>query len=391
MKPEQPGPDNYRPKSSFPVQFHFKWKSVRVNPQNVGADYPFRLQLEQNRYSVRFLEFRSLCDPLPDVGNPGDIWINISSGSYALFALNEMREWIRWPGPTRDKTLMVSHPYLPVYALWCTIKQASWYHRDKLQNDWTEEKQAARRALGGYSHNESLLDAAVGVRLILLREETEKKAFVEPPSEVSSVEQQLKSALGDMSASLPGMQVALVATLTAGVDYLLNERKKLSQALLEAEERAAIAEGKLAETQTSNSNYYREHCYTPTPDETPAPQTPPSPTRSLSPQSSPTYPLRQDSPPAQETQSIELDPDFTESAPHLYITAKHLDLIFHSAEEGRSKNCRLCLALVTYELDDELSALLSHALQAHPRECAIFAATSDEDLEVARLSLTEAG
>ncbi|KAJ7039337.1 hypothetical protein C8F04DRAFT_1086496 [Mycena alexandri] len=385
MKPEQPGPENYRPKSSFPVQFHFKWKSVRLDPQNFGADYPFRLELEQNRHSVRFLEFRSLCDPLPDVGNPGDIWLNVSPDSYALSALNEKREWVRWPGPACDKTLMVHHPYLPVYTL-------CWYHRDKLQSDWTDEKLAARQALGGYSSAESLLDPGVGVRLILLGEEIEKINLVDTPTEISSVEEQLKSAPGDMASALPGMQVALVATLTAGIDYLLNERKKLCHALLEAEERAAIAEGKLAETQKqSNSNYYREHCYTPTPNETPAPQTPSSSTNALSPQSSPTYPLRPDSKPNQETKSIELESDFMESAAHPCIAAKHLDLLFQSAEEGRSKNCRICLAFVAYEPGDELSALLSHALENHPDECAIFAATSDEELEVARLSLTEAG
>lgn len=227
MKPEQPGPQSYKPRTSSPIEFQFKWRNVRVNPQNIGADFPFHLELEQNRYAVRFLEFRSLTDPPFDIGNPGDIWLNVSSASYALFALNAKKEWLRWPGPTLAKDRMILHPYLPIYTLWCTIKQAGWYHGDKVGKDWIGEKLTARQELGGYSSMESMLDASVGVRLILLREEIERtKPFTEPvdpsaTSLTSSIGDQLKSALDQMTSTstLPEMQQALISTLSSGIDY----------------------------------------------------------------------------------------------------------------------------------------------------------------------------
>ncbi|KAJ7605849.1 hypothetical protein DFH06DRAFT_1252322 [Mycena polygramma] len=390
MKPEQPGPDNYAPSSSSLGDFECTWKNVRVNPQNIDPDaFPFHLELqpEQNRYNSRFLEFRSHSDPPIDIGNPGDIWMNVSPASYALFALSAQREWVRWagPGPTLEGAggaQVISHPYLPLYALWCTIKQPSWYHRDKLARDWVGEKLAGRRELGGYAATESMLDASVGVRLILLREEMGRSlspAHAEPEVvPTSSINDQLKAALGDLAASstsTPPIQEALIATLSSGIDYLLTERRKLARGLFEAEERAARAELKL-------SSYTKLY---PTPQchyDTPLPLEPPSPTIATPspPQSSPTFPLRS------------IDPPIPMSSMNA-ITEKHLDIFFRVAEDGRSKNCRVCLVLITHPpysdpaAEAETSTLLAHALHAHPDECAVFAAASDEELEVARREL----
>ncbi|KAJ6506295.1 hypothetical protein C8R47DRAFT_1101797, partial [Mycena vitilis] len=169
MKPEQPGPANYTPTTaSHPFKFIYTWKSVRVNPQNLDpATFPFHLELApgQTRYTIRFLEFRARADPPkhdsePDIGNPGDVWLNVSPAAYAVFAMSKRRAWVRWAGPApalqaggvgrkEGEAQVITHPYLPLYALWCTLKQASWYHRAKLAGDWTPEKLASRRELGG--------------------------------------------------------------------------------------------------------------------------------------------------------------------------------------------------------------------------------------------------
>ncbi|KAJ6506298.1 hypothetical protein C8R47DRAFT_1101804, partial [Mycena vitilis] len=184
MKPEQPGPANYTPTTaSHPLKFIYTWKSVRVNPQNLDpATFPFHLELApgQTRYTIRFLEFRAHFDPPKhdldsDIGNPGDVWLNVSPAAYAVFALSKRRAWVRWAGPAPA----LAHPYLPLYALWCTLKQASWYHRAKLAGDWTPEKLASRRELGGYAASESMYEPAVSVRLILLREEVERRVCAE--------------------------------------------------------------------------------------------------------------------------------------------------------------------------------------------------------------------
>ncbi|KAF7354582.1 hypothetical protein MSAN_01371400 [Mycena sanguinolenta] len=348
-RPEQPGPQNYIPKSSSAIEFHFKWKTFRVNAQNVAEfeDFPFHLELQQDRYSVRFLEFRSFCDPPSDIGNPGDIWLNISPSSYALFALNVKKEWIRWPGPTLDKKRMIPHPYLPIYALWCTIKQASWYHCDKLGRDWSGEKLIARQELGGYPRVENMLDPSAGIRLILLGEETEQNKRT--PTTMPSIDDQLKSALSGLASSseLPNVQEALVATLSSGIDYLLIDRKKLLNDLSEAQKRAALAEQKLARFNILDNNHYRAHCY---------------------------------------GVGLQTDGDMTSSRTSALniMTSKHLDILFSPAEEGRSKNCLICLALITYNPKEETYALMLHALEAHPNECSVFASVPNDQLEVYR-------
>ncbi|KAJ7661330.1 hypothetical protein DFH06DRAFT_1192056 [Mycena polygramma] len=188
----------------------------------------------------------------------------------------------------------------------------------------------------------------------------------------SSINDQLKAALGDLAASstsTPPMQEALIATLSSGIDYLLTERRKLARGLFEAEERAARAELKL-------SSYTK---FSPTPCHY---DTPPSPTIATPspPHSSPTFPLRS------------IDPPIPMSSANA-ITEKHLDIFFRPAEDGQSKNCRVCLALITPPPHSdpaaaaETSSLLAHALHAHPDECAVFAGASDAELEAARREL----
>ncbi|KAF8169014.1 hypothetical protein K438DRAFT_1855998 [Mycena galopus ATCC 62051] len=376
MKAEQPGPQNYTPRTSSPIEFQFKWRAFRVNPQNVELDdFPFHPELQQDRYSIHFIEFRSSFDPPVDIGNPGDIWLNVSRLSYTLFALNAKKEWIRWPGPTLDKERMIPHPFLPIYALWCTIKQASWYHRDKLGRDWSGEKLVARQKLGGYSCVDSMLGPSAGVRLILLQEEKAQRLFVPPEaassaSRTTSIDDQLKSAVGGLASSrdLPQIEEALVSTLSAGIDHLLTERKRLSQALFEAEERAAMAELKLARLDTS-TNHYRAHCHAST-SSVPAPH------------SSQKY-LSSNRDSARKHPPDTMDNTVPSSVSNI-ITSRHLDILFRPAEGGRSKNCLICLALVTYNPDQEISALMFHALGTHPVECSVFASVPDDQLEVYR-------
>ncbi|KAJ6579687.1 hypothetical protein DFH09DRAFT_332982 [Mycena vulgaris] len=250
-KPEQPDADSYHPTTSAPIQFEHTWKAVRVNPRNVGPEFPFRVpDLLQNRHPVHFLEFRALCDPPPDLGNPGDIWLNVSPPSYALFALNSEKEWVRWPGPTLDTARMIPHPYLPVYALWCTIKQASWYHRDKLPADWTGTKLTARQELGGYHCATDMTDASVGVRLVLLWEEMVGNPS-KTPSPTGSIGAQLKSALGQLTetSAIPETTGALISTLSAGIDFSSAEAK------LKA----------LSESGSLNHVFYEQHARHPDP------------------------------------------------------------------------------------------------------------------------------
>jgi hypothetical protein len=112
---------------------------------------------------------------------------------------------------------MVRHPDLPVYALWCTIKQASWYHFEKLPADWTGGKVTARQELGGYQSVADMMEASVGVRLILLWEGLEATNSVGVPT---VIEAQLKTALNQFdTATSRQAKDALIYTLSHGIDY----------------------------------------------------------------------------------------------------------------------------------------------------------------------------
>ncbi|KAJ6463656.1 hypothetical protein DFH09DRAFT_1491513 [Mycena vulgaris] len=401
-KPEQPDADSYHPTTSAPIQFEHTWKAVRVNPRNVGPEFPFRVpDLLQNRHPVHFLEFRALCDPPPDLGNPGDIWLNVSPPSYALFALNAEKEWVRWPGPTLDTARMIPHPYLPVYALWCTIKQASWYHRDKLPADWTGTKLTARQELGGYHCGADMVDASVGVRLVLLWEGMTQTTST-TPSPTTSVGAQLKSALGQLTetSAISETTGALISTLSAGIDYLLVERIKLKDALSVAQEQAASAEAKLkalsesvnhvCSEQHAPSSSRPEPAYLPTDiyiDRLLAVPILQSPTASTAyapyvyqalngVHSPPTadHPDKRRKTPSLPAHSPNL-PDNATPSPTL--TSKHLAILYRKADEGRSKNCRICLTLVA----DEDTPLITHALTTHPAECAVFARAPEDVLD----------
>ncbi|KAJ7499917.1 hypothetical protein FB451DRAFT_1385576 [Mycena latifolia] len=454
MEQEQPHSGSYHPKTSAPIEFQHTWRAVRVNPRNLGVEFPFRLpELVENRHPIHFIEFRASCDPPPDLGNPGDIWLNILPASFALFALNGPREWVRWSGPTFDEARMIQHPYLPLYALWCTIKRAGWYHRDKLPADWTGNKLSARQELGGYHSAAEMMDGSVGVRLILLWEAneavTEANAKLSDSSEILEV--QLKAALGQLTSTstISDTKDALIATLSSGIDYLLTERMKLARELFAAEERAAIAErkrgvvaesassiseyllvertkltqalsaaeeraanaegklGALSESQSFSSkpqapkpapmygsSHYRDRCIkftapllqAPIPTAPYAPSTNTSPLSSLStlPDVHDRDPKQTSPPPAKrrKTHSLSTDLDSTAASSSEITTSptfnsKHLDILYRTAEEGRSKHCRICLTLIPAEH----APLIAHALDAHPTECAIFARAPDEVLD----------
>ncbi|KAJ7438709.1 hypothetical protein B0H11DRAFT_576360 [Mycena galericulata] len=412
MKPKQPGPDTYTPRSSSNVEFQPKWRVVRVNPDYITSDFPFQLpDLVEDRYPVPFLEFRALCDPPSDIGNPGDIWMNVSPTSYALFALNANKDWVRWPGATLDKARLVLHPYLPLYALWCTIKQASWYHCDKLKTDWTDRKLSARQELGGYAVAASMRDPSVGVRLVLLHEQMEaNKASEGPVPECSStsgqlsVSDQLKAAASEL-AVFPDMKDAALSTLAAGIDYLLAERQQMTKVLAAMESRAEDAEKKLKATerklaelsksiprpdrhhvlqQTQSAGAETAVCTpspgarSPNPRKQPRPEPPILPAEPKRAQSWVPAAARRD---AVMPSSTSAPPGYTPPE----ITAKHLEILYWAPEgsegSGNSRYCRICRACVTHNALDGLRALTAHALEQHAAQCSVLARADEEQLE----------
>ncbi|KAJ7663481.1 hypothetical protein B0H17DRAFT_309610 [Mycena rosella] len=373
MKPKQPDSTSYHPTTSAPIEFQHTWRAVLVNPRNIGPAFPFRLpELVSNRHPIPYLEFRARCDPPRDIGNPGDIWLNVSPAACALFALSVDREWVRWPGATLDAGRMVPHPYLPLYALWCTIRRSGWYHRDKLPADWTDQRIAARRELGGYDVAADMADAAVGVRLVLLWEES-------GGAESDAVEAQLEGALGQLSAT--DNAGALVVSLGSGIDYLLAERMKLARGFFAAEERAAVAEQKLGEVSES-ARSISEYLATERTSLTSALAA--AEGRAAAAEAKVAAAEEKLGAAEERVRALsQAKPEFTstparQTSGGLTLTATHLALLYRDAScdpDGGAKNCRICLTAVLPAL------LFAHALGAHPAECAVLAGAPTYVLE----------
>ncbi|KAJ7227925.1 hypothetical protein C8J57DRAFT_1534698 [Mycena rebaudengoi] len=409
LKPPQPSPESYTPATSSSVSFRFEWKATRVHPDNIPATFPFSLPLVGTRFRVQFLEFRANADPPPDIGNPGDIWFNVSPQSYALFALNRKREWIRWTGSKLDFDSLIYHPYIPMYALWCTITQASWYHRDKLQSDWAGDKLTARQALGGYASPDAMLEADVGVRLILLSETKESTGSSNPTAGPTPppIDDLLISVLGQSagSSAISETKDTLIATLTTGINFLLEEGAKREHAVTEAEKRAATAEQKLAAlARTPSRSYYRDNLFPVPTIERPdnhcrQPSVLPPSAADLKRTTSEDLPAPAAKRRKSDLQSTATTPQsaLTASAalfstpfpplcsPPTALQSKHLRVIFRPT----SSHCLICLALVPHTCTDE-SPLRAHVLENHPYESGIFVAASDEELEIARRALESA-
>ncbi|KAJ7618584.1 hypothetical protein FB45DRAFT_931975 [Roridomyces roridus] len=243
---------------------------------------------------------------------------------------------------------MVFHPYLPRYALWCTIERASWYHCDKLSNDLTGGKLEARRKLAGGMSLESLCDdPSMGVRLLLLKEQM--KAEKPTASGMDS--------LAQMLAEKPHTSEAIISTYAAVVEFLLVERQQILQALSSTEARAESAERQVEEAEGKLVRHEK--------------RTEATAARAAGAERK----LKE----AVE-KLAELENSVHISSPsRIGIGPKHLELLFLGDSSEHSWHCRLCLTLIT-----KPALLVAHAEQEHPTECSVLVAVSETQMDEAR-------
>ena len=67
--------------------------------------------------SYPFSEFRGLGPPDSKIGQPGDIYIDLTPGLHALYARYPER-WLLWPG-SKDASPLLLHPMHSDRCLWC--------------------------------------------------------------------------------------------------------------------------------------------------------------------------------------------------------------------------------------------------------------------------------
>ena len=72
-----------------------------------------------------FSEYRGLGSPGSNLGQPGDIYIDITPELHALYARYPER-WMLWPGPN-DVTNLLRHPLHTDRCLWCHTT-IGWIH-----------------------------------------------------------------------------------------------------------------------------------------------------------------------------------------------------------------------------------------------------------------------
>jgi hypothetical protein len=76
--------------------------------------------------TVPFSEFRGLGSPGVNLGQSGDIYIDITPGLHALYGRHP-ESWILWPGPN-DATNLLRHPLHSDRCLWCHTTSVGWIH-----------------------------------------------------------------------------------------------------------------------------------------------------------------------------------------------------------------------------------------------------------------------
>ena len=72
--------------------------------------------------TVYFFEYRGHSTPLPGIGTLGDVYVDITQDSYALFA-KSIAGWVQWTAPAG-----LQHPFLTDTILWVSLDNVEWVH-----------------------------------------------------------------------------------------------------------------------------------------------------------------------------------------------------------------------------------------------------------------------
>jgi hypothetical protein len=102
----------------------------------------YRYEFEPGNHTVYYYEIRGLGPPPNDIGYPGDVYIDMTPGSPAIYAMGN-DEWTIWHGHIkhlvgprgRYEPLGFPHPLLRDRFLWCSDKSVVWYSRDSIRKD----------------------------------------------------------------------------------------------------------------------------------------------------------------------------------------------------------------------------------------------------------------
>jgi len=105
-----------------------------------------------------YSEFLGYGPPSMDLGASGDVYLDLTLGSLALYG-RYLEEWKIWRGPQSRKTEdLVVHPSHPNRCLWCSETSYGWFALTFAQGRPSGELQASRLHYLGLSNFYSTSD-----------------------------------------------------------------------------------------------------------------------------------------------------------------------------------------------------------------------------------------
>ncbi|THH17594.1 hypothetical protein EW146_g3261 [Bondarzewia mesenterica] len=129
--PKPPMPCIAYPNPTSMTSTPFTYERRHFTQKTLPDDFPYEV-IRDNGLQVHYFEFRGQGPPPDDLGHPGDVWLNLKPGEYALSA-RMLTEWVLWPGPRKAKKQMFAHPLVEGRYLWCTRKHVLWYTCDGIR------------------------------------------------------------------------------------------------------------------------------------------------------------------------------------------------------------------------------------------------------------------
>jgi hypothetical protein len=110
--------------------------------------------------SYPYSEFLGYGPPSMDLGASGDVYLDLTVGSLALYG-RYSEEWKIWRGPQNSKAEdLVVHPSHPNRCLWCSETFYGWFAMTFAQGRSSGELQASRLHYLGLSNLGSTFDCA---------------------------------------------------------------------------------------------------------------------------------------------------------------------------------------------------------------------------------------
>ncbi|KIM77907.1 hypothetical protein PILCRDRAFT_605648 [Piloderma croceum F 1598] len=101
-------------------------KFTKILAHNMPKGYPYRFGPRDKSNMIPYYEWRGKGPPPDDIGHPGDLYLDLTPGNYALHA-HTTKKWVKWVGPRTKKEGLLAHPHLKDRYLDCSDRFIGWY------------------------------------------------------------------------------------------------------------------------------------------------------------------------------------------------------------------------------------------------------------------------